>query len=100
MCESICKKKYCNGLIGFVGMSRIFKFGNERLTAGVQYLIDTYGDAPVGDTTIRGVFEHVKDTPDETDEYRLSISKQIREQIATRLDAIGYWDYIPIPMDF
>lgn len=100
MYESMSPNKYCNGLIGFVGMSRVFKFGNERLTNGAQYLIDTYGDAPVGDTTIRGVFDHMMDTPNETDEYRLSTARLIKEQIATRLDVVGYWDYIPIPMDF
>jgi len=98
--ESISSKKYCEGQIGFVGMSRVFKFGNDRLTAGAKYLVETYGDCQVGDSTIRDVFNHVKETPNETDEYHLLIRKQIREQIKSRLDAIGYWDYIPIPRDF
>jgi len=94
------KFNYSKGQIGFVGMSRVFKFGNDRLTAGAKYLIETYGYCPVGDNTIRGVFEYVKNEPNRENIDRLTISRNICDQVKERLNTIGYWDYIPIPRDF
>jgi hypothetical protein len=88
---------YCEGKIGFVGMGRIFKFGGERLTNGAKYLIDNYGDCPVGDKTIKTIFEQLQNEPDIN---KLPIKKyksEMRTEVSNRLDAIGYWLYIPIP---
>ena len=78
-------------------MNRIFKFGGKALTKGSQYLIDTYGDCKIGDKyNIDLVFNLLKDgkKPDEIDK-KLRI--MIKDEIAKRLDEIGYWDYLPIP---
>ncbi len=34
------KNNYCEGKIGFIGMNRVFCFGNRSLTKGAEYLIN------------------------------------------------------------
>ena len=91
------KGNYCKGLISFKGSYRDFKFGGERLTEGAKYLIETYGDSPIGEKTINDIFTELKNEPDiakiPISEYR----KEIKKQVTDRLEKIGYWDYIPIP---
>ena len=87
---------YCQGKIGFIGMSRIFQFGGKALTKGAQYLLDTYHLLPIGTTTIGDVFHRLKanDHPDDIDK---NLRKLIKREMELRLDQIGYWDYLPIP---
>lgn len=91
------ENQYCEGKMGFIGADRVFKFGEQRLTKGAKYLIDTYGYCPIGDKTIKEVFEELRNEPDinnlPVSDYRAAI----REEVAKRLEIIGYWDYIPIP---
>ena len=89
-------KHYCNNKIGFIGTSRIFKFGGKRLTDGAKYLIDTYGYCKIGDKTIKEVFLELKNEPDIT-KINNNYRKIIKKEIENRLEKIGYWDYIPIP---
>ena len=90
------KNNNCEGKIGFVPMSRIFCFGGKELTKGVEYLIKTYSHLPIGNKTIQSVFESLKNgqKPDEIDS-QLRIF--IKQEIESRLDEIGYWNFIPIP---
>lgn len=90
------KNNYCEGKIGFIGMNRVFCFGNRSLTKGAEYLIEKYGYCPIGVNNISNVFIELKSEPDinKIDEkYR----RIIKTEIGTRLDNIGYWDFIPIP---
>jgi hypothetical protein len=92
--------RYCKGKIGFIGAMRFFKFGEQRLTDGARYLLDTYGCCPIGNKTIKEVFEELRQEPNinnlPVSDYRAAI----REEVATRLEIIGYWDYIPIPKKY
>jgi len=93
------KSNYCKDRIGFTGMDRAFKFGNERLTNGALHLLTDHGAVLIGDKPIIDIFNELKNEPDPAkidDGYQASIKKEI----ATRLNAIGYWDYIPVPMQF
>jgi hypothetical protein len=87
---------YTEGKIGFSGMQRFFKFGGKRLTDGAKYLIDTHGNCPVGSRTIKQVFEELRAGKD-PDAIDKNLRIDIRKEIEKRLDAIGYWDYLPIP---
>jgi len=90
------KNNYCSGKIGFIGMNRVFSFGNPLLTKGAKYLIDTYSYCPIGDKKISDVFLELKTEPniENIDEnYR----RLIKIEIENRLKTIGYWDFIPIP---
>jgi hypothetical protein len=91
------KNNNCKGQIGFVGMTRVFKFGNDSLTNGSQYLIDKHASCPIDKETISSVFNKLQTTPDSSaldQTYR----KSIKAEIESRLNAIGYWECIPIPM--
>jgi hypothetical protein len=52
---------------------------------------ETYGYLPVGEQTISGVLEVVKNGKE------CNVRKDIVKEISNRLDAVGYWDYIPLP---
>lgn len=92
---------YTKGKIGFVGMQRIFKFGeNPELTKGCQYLIDTYGSCIIDEEkeyTIKSVFEWLKKEPD-IKKIDNTIRSSIRSKIEFLLDKIGYYDFIPLPL--
>ncbi|MFA5731618.1 MAG: hypothetical protein WC934_06405 [Acidithiobacillus sp.] len=90
------KNNNCEGKIGFVGMSRIFKFGGKELTKGATYLIETYKHCPIGELTIGMVFERLKNNED-SDEIDKKLRILIKKEIEERLNIIGYWDYLPIP---
>lgn len=88
---------YGNPQIGFFGGDRVFRFGNDRLTKGAEYLLKTFGGSPVyGGKTIKDVFELLRKEPDKIDLMKCRVS--IKEEIGKRLEAIHYWDYVPIPM--
>jgi hypothetical protein len=88
-------KNYAEDRIGFFGTNRVFKFGNEELTKGVKHLIDLCKDAPTYDgNTIGDTFELFKHSKVDATKLR-SI---LKEEVSKRLNAIGYWDFIPIPM--
>lgn len=94
--ELIRVRRYCKGKVGFVGMQRIFIFGEERFTNGAEYLINEYKECPITDKRIIDVFNELKNEPDISKvnpKYRGFIKKEIEK----RLERIGYWDYIPIP---
>ena len=90
------KNNYCEGKIGFIGMQRIFQFGNKRLTRGVEYLINTYGYCQIGNTTLKEIFDELRNQPD-ISKINKDYRKMIKVEIEKRLDIIGYWTYIPIP---
>lgn len=92
------KNNYCGGRIGFANIGRDFKFGGERLTSGAKHLIDTYGYCPVGSKTIREIFDELKNERTPTEIPVKDYRHEIRKEVMSRLDKIGYWDYIPIPM--
>jgi hypothetical protein len=86
---------YTHGKIGFIGPRKIFKFGDsDRLNQGAQYLRKIYGGLPVGKQTIEEVFEDIKNN---TNNKKVWCS-EIKKEISQRLDVIGYWDYIPLPL--
>jgi len=89
-------KNYCKGKIGFIGASRVFKFGGKKLTEGAKYLIRTYGYCKIGDKTIKDVFKELKSEPDIT-KINKNYRKMIGKEIEKRLEKIGYYDFIPIP---
>jgi hypothetical protein len=87
-------KNYAEDRIGFFGTNRVFRFGNERLTKGVEHILDLCKDSPTYDgNTIGDTFELFKDQKVDATKLRQSL----KEQVSKRLDAIGYWDFIPIP---
>ncbi len=88
------KNSYCGGKIGFSGIdvNRTFNFINKRLTEGVIHLITDYGYCPIGEDTISGVFEKLKNNLNFDKTYR----RLIKKEIESRLHAIGYWDYLPL----
>ncbi|MHA1167492.1 MAG: hypothetical protein ACTSP4_08245 [Candidatus Hodarchaeales archaeon] len=90
------KNNYTKGRIGFSGPDRDFKFGDQPLTDGVKHLISQHGDCLIGKMTISEFFDRLKntDTPDKVDK---NVRKEIRSEISTRLDKLGYWGYIPLP---
>jgi hypothetical protein len=92
---------YCKGKIGFIGMQRIFKFGeNPELTKGCEYLINTYGNCIIDlekNYTIKSVFEWLKKEPD-IKQIDSTIRVSIRNTIETLLKSIGYYDFIPLPL--
>lgn len=88
------EKDYTNGLIGFVGSKKIFKFGkSKRLNDGAKYLFNTYGYLNVGNQTITEVLDDIKNGI-----CKKEWKKLIRDEISERLEVIGYWDYIPLPL--
>jgi hypothetical protein len=85
---------YTEGKIGFIGPRKIMKFGDsQRLNDGARYLFETYGNLSVGEQTIIEVLEAIK-KDERKDDWRVNIIKEISQ----RLDAIGYWNYIPLPL--
>ena len=87
-------ENYARERIGFFGNNRVFKFGNERLTKGVQHLIDTHKSCPVYDgNSIGEVFELIREGKIDATKLR----KGIRGEVSKRLAEIGYWNYVPIP---
>jgi len=88
--------QYTQGQIGFVGIQRLFRFGGPPLTAGARYLLDTHPNCPIGTTTIGQVFHELQATPD-TSKIDTTYRSLIRAEIEKRLEAIGYWKYLPIP---
>lgn len=94
------KNNYCQGKIGFIGINRIFKFGdNPALTKGCEYLINTYGNCPIGNKTIKEVFTELKNEPD-INKIDQNYRRLIKYEIEKRLECIGYWNILPIPLDF
>jgi hypothetical protein len=72
--------------IGFVGPNKIFKFGGEPLTKGVEYLFERFGKCLVYDGhTITDVLKDTKQGKENFGE----ITKGIKEQVAGRQAAIG-----------
>lgn len=87
-------KNYAEDRVGFFGTNRVFRFGNEKLTKGVEHLFDICKDAPVYDgNTIGDTFELFKKSSVDPTKLR----KALKEEVTRRLEAIGYWDYVPIP---
>ena len=88
-------KNYAEDRIGFFGTNLVFRFGNERLTKGVKHLIDLCRDAPTYDgNTIGDTFELFKHSKVDATKLRSSL----KEEVSKRLNAIGYWDFMPIPI--
>ena len=87
-------KNYAKDRIGFFGSNRVFRFGGERLTKGVEYLFSLCKDYPVYDGyTIGEVFELIRQSKVDTAKCR----KGMKDEVSKGLDEIGYWDYVPIP---
>jgi hypothetical protein len=87
-------KNYAEDKIGFFGTNKVFRFGGERLTKGVDYLFSLCKDCHVYDGyTISEVFELIKQSKVDITKCR----KGIKDEVSKRLNQIGYWDYVPIP---
>ncbi len=87
-------KNYAEDWIGFFGTNRVFRFGNERLTNGIKYLLDLCKDAPTYEgNTIGDAFKLIEQSKVDVTKLR----KSLKDEVSKRLIAIGYWDYIPIP---
>jgi hypothetical protein len=87
-------KNYAEDKIGFFGTNKVFRFGGERLTKGVDYLFSLCKDCHVYDGyTISEVFELIKQSKVDITKCR----KGIKDEVSERLNQIGYWDYVPIP---
>lgn len=86
-------KDYTGGKIGFVGARKLMKFGGQRLTDGANYLFETYGDLPVGEQSIAEVLEELRNG-----RKRDNWKSEVRKEISNRLNEIGYWDCIPLPL--
>jgi hypothetical protein len=89
-------KNYAADKIGFFGSNRVFKFGDERLTKGVEYIFNVCKDCIVYDNfTITDIFEQIRQSNFDKEKCR----RGIKEEVAKRLVQIGYWDHVPIPAD-
>ena len=86
---------YAGDRIGFFGTNNVLRFGNQRLTNSVKYLLSMCKDCLVyKKQTIEQTLELIKINKLDRKEFY----KGIRREVYKRLDAIGYWDYIPLPM--
>jgi hypothetical protein len=87
-------RNYATDKIGFFGANKVFKFGGERLTRGVEYLFDICKDCIVYENvTIKEVLDLIKESKVDFSKC----TKGIKEEVARRQAQIGYWDYVPIP---
>ena len=87
-------RNYANDRIGFFGSSKVFKFGGERLTRGVEHLFDICKDCIVYDSlTISDVLNQIKLSNDDF----ANCTKGIKDEVAKRQKLIHYWDYVPVP---
>jgi hypothetical protein len=87
-------KNYAEGKIGFFGTNKVFRFGGESLTKGVEHLFSLCKDCPVYDGhTISEVFELIRQSKVDITKCR----KGMKDEVSKRLNQIGYWDYVPIP---
>ena len=87
-------KNYAEDRIGFIGTNKVFKFGGKALTEGVERLFKLCKDCEVYDKlTIPEVIERIK----ESDYDLTKLRRGIIEQVISRLDRIGYWDFVPVP---
>ncbi len=87
-------RNYANGRIGFFGTNKVFRFGGERLTKGVECLFERCKDCIVYDNyTIGDVLSQIKD---ERVDFG-KCTKGIKEGVAKRQEQIHYWDYVPVP---
>ncbi|MDG7027296.1 MAG: hypothetical protein JRN16_02680 [Nitrososphaerota archaeon] len=88
-------KNYAEDRIGFFGTNKVFRFGNERLTKGVEYLLNLCKDAPTYDGNTIGdtleLFKQEKVNP-------TKLRRSLKEEVSKRLDAIGYWEFVPLPL--
>lgn len=87
----------------FIGIIGIFKFGGNQLSKGVYNLLYKYGLCKIGDKTIEEIFEIINWHKKEIYELISNANKYLKlisEEVAKRLEKIGYWDYLPIPKDF
>ncbi|WXG43958.1 MAG: hypothetical protein WED04_08005 [Promethearchaeati archaeon SRVP18_Atabeyarchaeia-1] len=85
---------YAKEKIGFFGTNKVFRFGGESLTKGVEYLFNLCKDCLVYDGhTIGEVVELIRQSKVDTAKCR----KGMKDEVSKRLDQIGYWDYVPIP---
>lgn len=88
---------YCQGKIGFIGVHRIFQFGNPSLTNGCNYLLNTHKDILVNETeTIGSIFHTMQSEPDPL-KWNKNWRKELKAKIEGLLNEIEYWKYIPIP---
>ncbi|MHA1973746.1 MAG: hypothetical protein ACTSW1_12170 [Candidatus Hodarchaeales archaeon] len=91
------KNNYTQGKIGFFGENREFRFGNDRLTRGADFIIKKYYDLPINSTTTIGrEFDRLRKI-ENFDTYDDKIRTKIKAQIQERLETIGYWGYVPLP---
>lgn len=87
-------RNYADGRIGFFGTNKVFRFGGERLTAGVEHLFEVCKNCIVYDNyTIGDVLSQIKD---ERVDFG-KCTKGIKEGVAKRQEQIHYWDYVPVP---
>ncbi len=87
-------KNYAEDKIGFFGTNKVFRFGGENLTKGIEYLFSLCKDCPVYEGhTIGEVFELIRQSKVDITKCR----KGMKDEVSKRLDKIGYWDYVPIP---
>jgi hypothetical protein len=90
------KNNYTKGKIGIKGTEKSLVFGGDQLTNGVKYLLNEYKDLKVGDFSVNTIISHIKQLED-INELDSSLRRQISREIEQRLEALGYWDYIPVP---
>ena len=87
-------RNYANERIGFFGTNRVFRFGGERLTKGVEHLFLICKDCIVyGNYTISDVLNQIKESKVDF----AKCTKGIKEEVARRQERIHYWDYVPVP---
>lgn len=87
-------KNYAEDRIGFFGTNRVFRFGNEKLTKGVEYLFNLCKKCIVYEGyNIGEVFEMFKQSNVDSTKLR----KGLIDEVSVRLIKIGYWNNIPIP---
>jgi len=87
------KNNYTDGRVGFTGLRRIFSFGRKELTRGAMSLITRFKHLQVGDSTLWEVFELLKNGID----LDKNVRTFVRDEIAMRLELLGYFDFVPIP---
>jgi hypothetical protein len=87
-------RNYAKDRIGFFGTNKVFRFGGERLTKGVQSLFKDCKNCVVYEEyTIGDVLEMIKNSKVDF----AKCTKGIKEEVSKRQKAIGYWDFVPIP---
>jgi hypothetical protein len=91
-------KNYTKGHITFLNNEGLFRFGNAKLTQVCQKFVQNHFDMALDNQfTLKGLMELLNNQNTEPLDFSL-IRKLIKKNIEERLSAIGYWNFIPIPV--